>query len=53
MLPLGRDMSLGFLVIGSNDPSHFHPGKRVDFLNRIGELICIAITEQQARSVAV
>ncbi|HEX6995754.1 MAG TPA: DUF484 family protein [Gammaproteobacteria bacterium] len=53
MLPLGRDASLGFLVIGSRDPAHFHPGKRMDFLNRIGELITVALSEEQARSVAV
>lgn len=49
MLPLGRDVSLGFLVIGSRDPSHFHPGKRMDFLNRIGELISVALSREQAR----
>jgi uncharacterized protein len=53
MLPLGKDMGLGFLVIGSRDASHFHPGKRLDFLNRIGELITVALSEEQARSVAV
>jgi len=53
MLPLGRDVALGFLVIGSRDPAHFHPGKRMDFLNRIGELISVALTYEQARSVAV
>ena len=53
MLPLGLDASLGFLVIGSSDPAHFHPGKRMDFLNRIGELITVALTREQARSVAV
>ena len=53
MLPLGQNVSLGFLVIGSRDPAHFHPGKRMDFLNRIGELITVALTREQARSVAI
>jgi uncharacterized protein len=50
MLPLGRDTSLGFLVIGSRDPAHFHPGKRMDFLTRIGELVSIALGGERAHS---
>ena len=38
LVPLGADASLGFLIIGSGDPDHFHPGKRMDFLARLGEL---------------
>jgi uncharacterized protein YigA (DUF484 family) len=53
MLPLGKNSSIGFLVIGSSDPAHFHPGKRMDFLNRIGELITVALTSEPPRSVAV
>ncbi|HZF29177.1 MAG TPA: DUF484 family protein [Gammaproteobacteria bacterium] len=43
MVPLGEDASLGFLVIGSRDPDHFHPGKRLDFLGRLGELLSVAL----------
>jgi len=53
MLPLGPEASLGFLVIGSRDPAHFHPGKRMDFLERIGELISIALVGERALSAAV
>lgn len=42
-LPLGKDASLGFLVIGSRDADHFHPGQRLDFLSRLGELISVAL----------
>jgi len=47
MVPLGKDASLGFLVIGSADPDHFHPGKRMDFLTRLGELISVALAGEQ------
>lgn len=53
MLPLGPAANVGFLVIGSRDPSHFHPGKRMDFLNRIGELISVALAGERALSAAV
>jgi hypothetical protein len=43
MVPLGTDASLGFLVIGNRDPDHFHPGKRMDFLSRLGELVSVAL----------
>jgi uncharacterized protein len=43
MVPLGENASLGFLVIGSRDPDHFHPGKRMDFLGRLGELLSVAL----------
>lgn len=43
MVPLGPDSKLGFLAIGSHDPEHFHPAKRVDFLARIGELVSVAL----------
>ena len=48
MVPLGDGAKLGFLVIGSKDPDHFHPGKRMDFLGRIGELVAVAIESGQA-----
>lgn len=53
MLPLGRDGDFGFLVIGSGDPEHFNPGKRMDFLTRIGELISIALAGERPLSAAV
>jgi uncharacterized protein len=49
MVPLGAAAGLGFLAIGSRDPDHFHPGKRMDFLGRIGELIAIALESEYAR----
>lgn len=52
MLPLGSATSLGFLVIGSRDPEHFHPGKRMDFLSRIGELVSIALGGERPQSSA-
>jgi uncharacterized protein YigA (DUF484 family) len=49
MVPLGAAAKLGFLAIGSRDPDHFHPGKRMDFLGRIGELIAIALESEYVR----
>lgn len=49
MVPLGAEASIGFLVIGSRDPAHFHPGKRMDFLARIGELVAVALGCEQSR----
>ena len=43
MLPLGPDCHVGFLVIGNSDPDHFHPAKSIDFLERIGELVTVAL----------
>jgi uncharacterized protein len=44
MVPLGgADALRGFLAIGNHDPGHFHPGKRVDFLSRLGELLSVAL----------
>lgn len=43
LIPLGADSALGFLIIGSRDPDHFHPGKRMDFLVRLGESISVAL----------
>jgi len=44
LIPLGEQCEVGFLAIGSRDPDHFHPGKSIDFLTRIGELIAAALT---------
>jgi uncharacterized protein YigA (DUF484 family) len=43
LVPLGVESKLGFLIIGSRDPDHFHPGKRMDFLARLGEVLAVAI----------
>jgi len=43
LVPLGAESRLGFLIIGSHDPDHFHPGKRMDFLARLGEVLAVAI----------
>ncbi|HEX7080931.1 MAG TPA: DUF484 family protein [Gammaproteobacteria bacterium] len=53
MLPLGPEASVGFLVVANRDPSHFHPGQRMDFLVRIGELIATALAAPQASRAAV
>ena len=52
LVPLGADASLGFLIIGSRDPDHFHPGKRMDFLARLGELLSVALVDERAARVS-
>jgi hypothetical protein len=47
LVPLGHEAQLGFLIIGSRDPDHFHPGKRMDFLARLGELLAVVIRDEQ------
>jgi uncharacterized protein len=47
LVPLGASASLGFLIIGSHDPDHFHPGKRMDFLARLGELLAVALSDER------
>ena len=44
MVPLGDRAKQGFLVIGNADPDHFHPGKSIDFLERIGELVSAGLS---------
>jgi uncharacterized protein YigA (DUF484 family) len=39
LIPLGDKTGFGFLAVGSHDADHFHPGKSIDFLARLGELI--------------
>ena len=46
LVPLGTESKLGFLIIGSRDPDHFHPGKRMDFLARLGEVLAVAIRNE-------
>jgi hypothetical protein len=43
MVPIGEGARYGFLTVGSRDPNQFHPGQRVDFLGRLGELVEIAL----------
>ncbi len=42
-IPLGARAEHGFLVIGSSDPDYFNPGKGMDFLARLGELVAGAL----------
>jgi uncharacterized protein YigA (DUF484 family) len=50
LVPLGPNANLGFLTIGSHDPDHFHPGKRMDFLARLGDLLAVALTDEREQS---
>jgi uncharacterized protein YigA (DUF484 family) len=51
ILPLGEgDRLLGLLVIGNHDPAHFNPGKRMDFLNRLGAMIAAALDPTSRRA---
>lgn len=43
LVPLGQKSELGFLAVGSRDAEHFHPGKSIDFLARLGELVSCAL----------
>jgi uncharacterized protein YigA (DUF484 family) len=43
LVPLGQKSELGFLVVGSRDSDHFHPGMSIDFLARLGELVSCAL----------
>jgi uncharacterized protein YigA (DUF484 family) len=43
LLPLGKKAATGFLAVGSRDVDHFHPGKSIDFLSRLGELVTCAL----------
>jgi len=43
LLPLGKSVEIGFLAIGSRDAEHFHPGKSIDFLTRLGDLVSGAL----------
>ena len=43
LVPLGKKAEIGFIAIGSNDAQRFHPGMSMDFLSRVGELICGAL----------
>ena len=43
LTPLGKKAEIGFMAIGSNDRDRFHPGMSMDFLSRIGDLVCGAL----------
>lgn len=43
LVPLGARCELGFLAIGSRDADHYHPGKSVEFLSRLAELVGAAL----------
>jgi uncharacterized protein len=43
LVPLGSRADLGFLTIGSRDPDYFNPGKGVEFLARLGELVSVSL----------
>jgi uncharacterized protein YigA (DUF484 family) len=43
MVPIGEGAKHGFLTVGSRDANQFHPGQRVDFLGRLGELVALAL----------
>jgi uncharacterized protein len=51
MIPIGEGARHGFLTIGSKDANQFHPGQRVDFLDRLGELVAIALENNDERDV--
>jgi len=48
LVPLGARSELGFMAIGSRDTDHFHPGKSIDFLARLGELVSCALRTHQS-----
>ena len=43
LVPLGEGAAQGLLVLGSADPSHFHPGIATDLLERVAELVTAAL----------
>ncbi|HSG63437.1 MAG TPA: DUF484 family protein [Gammaproteobacteria bacterium] len=53
LVPLGRVADLGFLVIGSSDRDYFNPGKSMDLLGRLGELVAVALTGRLSPAVEI
>jgi uncharacterized protein YigA (DUF484 family) len=43
LVPLGENAATGLLAIGSRDADYFHPGKSMDFLSRLGDLLGCAL----------
>lgn len=52
LIPLGSHAEHGFIVIGSRDPDYFHPGKRADYLRRLGEVVSTALIAEDAAADA-
>jgi uncharacterized protein YigA (DUF484 family) len=52
MVPLGKGAKLGFLVIGNKDAEHFNPAKSTDLLDRLGELIAVALERDDEEASA-
>ena len=52
LIPLGSYAAHGFIVIGSRDPDYFHPGKRADYLRRLGEVVSAALIPGRVASDA-
>ena len=48
LIPLGDSCRLGFLAIGSHNADHFNPGKSMDFLVRLGEMVTSALDSANA-----
>ena len=46
LIPLGNSEMLGFMVIGSIDSDYFNPGKGMDLLTRLGELVVAVLKEK-------
>jgi len=44
LIPLGDRAEVGMLAIGSRDQDRYHPGMSTDFLERIGELVGLALS---------
>jgi uncharacterized protein YigA (DUF484 family) len=44
LIPLGDRAEIGMLAIGSRDADRYHPGMSTDFLERIGELVGLALS---------
>jgi uncharacterized protein YigA (DUF484 family) len=43
LIPLGEESTAGMLAIGSHDADRFHPGMQTDFLERLGEIVGVAL----------
>ena len=43
LIPIRTHQLAGILAIGSKDQERFHPGKGMDFLTRLGELVSLSI----------
>jgi uncharacterized protein YigA (DUF484 family) len=44
LVPVGGEMPIGLLAIGSPDRDRFHPGMATEFLTRMGELLADALS---------